>query len=111
LTSDGFEVSVVNDASKAIDATREGLPDAILLDVMMPEIDGWAILKNIKHDAELGRIPVIMMTVVDNYAMADSLGADGFVIKPINRKKLKKAITLCLRASQVKNSSEKVMTQ
>ena len=109
LIADGFEVSVVNNESKVLEATTEWLPDAILLDVMMPEIDGWAILKGIKEDNVLSEIPVIMMMDVDNYVMAESLGADGFVVKPINRKKLKNAITLCLRSSQLKIFSENVM--
>jgi adenylate cyclase len=81
----------------------------ILLDVMMPEVDGWVVLQDIKDDSELQTIPVIMMTVVDNYEMADSLGADGFVVKPINRNKLKEAITLCLRSSQSENLEQNVM--
>lgn len=109
LTAEGFDVNIINNARDAIYAAQIWEPDVILLDVMMPEIDGWAILKNIKSDDELSAIPVIMMTVVDNYAMADSLGADGFVVKPINRKKLKKAITLCLRSNLTENTERDVM--
>ena len=101
LSVDGFDTNIINIARDAIDEVRVWQPDVILLDVMMPEVDGWTVLRALKDDSELAVIPVIMMTVVDNYAMADSLGADGFVVKPINRKKLKEAITLCLRSSQI----------
>lgn len=109
LASQGFKVSVINDASKAIEAAAEILPDVILLDVVMPEVYGWDILKGIKQHNQLNSIPVIMMTAVDNYTKADSLGADGFIIKPITQKKLMNAITLCLRSQQLNNVSSKVM--
>ena len=109
LSAEGFEINIVNTGRDAISEARTWQPDVILLDVMMPEVDGWVVLQDIKDDSELRTIPVIMMTVVDNYAMADSLGADGFVVKPINRNKLKEAITLCLRSSQSENLEQNVM--
>ncbi|MEJ2143084.1 MAG: ATP-binding protein [Gammaproteobacteria bacterium] len=109
LSAEGFEINVINNASEAIDEAKAWHPDVVLLDVMMPKVDGWAVLKELKEDSELGIVPVIMMTVVDNYEMADALGADGFVVKPINRKKLKKAITLCLRTTRVEHKEENIV--
>lgn len=111
LSTEGFEINVINNASEAVAEAKAWQPDVILLDVMMPGVDGWVVLKEIKEDSELATIPVIMMTVVDNYEIANSLGADGFVVKPINRRKLKRAITSCLRSMHEENLEENVMVQ
>lgn len=109
LSAEGFEINVINNAGEAINESKTWQPDVILLDVMMPQVDGWTVLKELKQDSELATVPVIMMTVVDNYEMASTLGADGFVIKPINRTKLKKAVTQCLRSSEAEHQQENVM--
>jgi CheY-like chemotaxis protein len=63
-------------------------PDAITLDVMMPSLDGWAVLAALKSNPELADIPVIMVTIVDDKNLAYSLGAAAYLTKPIHRKRL-----------------------
>jgi len=63
-------------------------PDAITLDVMMPSMDGWAVLSALKADPELADIPVIMQTIVDNKTMGYALGASDYLTKPIDRVRL-----------------------
>jgi DNA-binding response OmpR family regulator len=60
----------------------------ITLDVVMPESDGWTVLKKLKSDSVLSEIPVIMVTIVDNQAMALDLGASSYLIKPVDRDRL-----------------------
>jgi CheY-like chemotaxis protein len=67
---------------------RELHPDAITLDVMMPGMDGWAVLAALKSDPELSEIPVIMLTIVDDQNMGYSLGATEYLTKPIDRDRL-----------------------
>ena len=67
---------------------RELLPDAVTLDVMMPGMDGWAVLTALKEDAELADIPVIILTILDDKTMGYSLGASEYLTKPIDRDRL-----------------------
>ncbi|MGY8827476.1 MAG: response regulator, partial [Candidatus Latescibacterota bacterium] len=63
-------------------------PDAITLDVLMPGMDGWAVLAAIKADDELREIPVIMLTMVDDRNMGYAFGASDYMTKPIEREHL-----------------------
>jgi CheY-like chemotaxis protein len=67
---------------------RELRPNAITLDVLMPGMDGWAVLSALKADPELSEIPVIMMTMTDNRNLGFALGATDYLSKPIDRKRL-----------------------
>jgi CheY-like chemotaxis protein len=57
----------------------------IVLDVMMPTMDGWSVLTKLKGDPELSDIPVVMLTMVNNREMGFSLGVDDYMLKPIDR--------------------------
>jgi DNA-binding response OmpR family regulator len=63
-------------------------PVLITLDVVMPECDGWSILSKLKADPELSKVPVIMVTIVDNEAKGLDLGASNYLIKPVDRERL-----------------------
>jgi CheY-like chemotaxis protein len=63
-------------------------PDVITLDVMMPGMDGWAVLNTLKADKQLADIPVVMMTIVSDQNMGYALGASDYLTKPIDRDKL-----------------------
>src|SRR5262249_31183212 len=63
---------------------REQQPDAILLDILMPEVDGWQILNDLKMDAATTDIPVILLTIVDKKALGFKLGAAAYLLKPLN---------------------------
>ena len=70
-------------------------PDVVTLDVLMPQMDGWAVLGAMKEDASLAEIPVIMVTIVDNQSIGFSLGAADYLIKPIDRDRLVRAVQKC----------------
>jgi CheY-like chemotaxis protein len=67
---------------------RELHPTAITLDVMMPGMDGWAVLTALKADAALADIPVIMLTIVDDKNLGYALGAADYLTKPVDRDRL-----------------------
>lgn len=67
-------------------------PDAITLDVVMPGMDGWAVLSALKSDTGLAGIPVIMVTIMDEMHLGYMLGADEYLTKPIDRRRLAAAI-------------------
>jgi CheY-like chemotaxis protein len=73
-------------------------PSVITLDVLMPEMDGWAVLTALKSDPELASIPVIMATFLDEENMGFALGATDFLTKPINREHLARLLQKYRRA-------------
>lgn len=88
LVKDGFRVESALTGEAGLSLARQLRPDMITLDVMMPSLDGWAVLAGLKADPELADIPVIMLTMVDNKTMAYALGASDYLIKPIDRNRL-----------------------
>ncbi|MCL4819412.1 MAG: PAS domain S-box protein [Vicinamibacteria bacterium] len=93
LTKEGFRVATAADGHEALRKARELHPTLITLDVVMPGgKDGWQVLEELKNDAELEPIPVIMMTIVDNPKRGFDLGASDYVTKPIDWRRLGAAI-------------------
>jgi len=73
---------------EGLQKARELKPSAVTLDVIMPGMDGWALLRELKKDPALAAIPVIMMSIVDDKNFAFSMGADDYLLKPVSRKEL-----------------------
>ena len=88
LSKLGFHVVAASSGEQGLRLARQVRPLVITLDVVMPECDGWAVLKKLKNDSALAEIPVIMVTVVDNEAMGLDLGASNYLIKPVDRDRL-----------------------
>jgi CheY-like chemotaxis protein len=92
LRREGFAVRTAADGSAALPLAREVKPVAVLLDVMMPRMDGWAVLSAMKADPELADIPVIMVTFVQEKGLGFSLGAADYLTKPVQWARLKKVL-------------------
>jgi signal transduction histidine kinase/CheY-like chemotaxis protein/HAMP domain-containing protein len=88
LTREGFEVVTAGGGLEGLEFARDLHPSVITLDVFMPDMDGWSVLQAIKQDAELSRIPVIMMTISDEKQKGFTLGASGYLTKPVDRVQL-----------------------
>jgi signal transduction histidine kinase/ActR/RegA family two-component response regulator len=71
---------------------RDLRPSAITLDIIMPGMDGWMCLRQLKKDPELAGIPVIMMSIIEDRNFAFSMGADGYLLKPVTRAELLAAL-------------------
>ena len=86
LTSKGYEVHGVGDGQAALDAISEVKPDLVLLDIMLPEIDGFEVCRRIKSDEGTKHIPVIMLTAKksrEDMACGEHVGADWYITKPL----------------------------
>ncbi len=87
---ENFKVFTAKDGSAAITSVKKNIPDAILLDILLPKVDGLEVLAAIKEDSNLKNIPVIMLSNVDNNEKVDQalkMGAVDYMIKtqyPIN---------------------------
>ncbi len=102
LVKEGFEVITAASGVEALRLARERHPDAVTLDVMMPDLDGWSVLAALKCDPEVADIPVVLVTVVDEKNRGYALGAAEYLIKPIDRDRLVAALrSLCRRAGRV----------
>lgn len=91
LGREGCQVSAVFDGGSVLDALRAEPPDVLVLDVMLPKRNGFELLKQIKDDPALARIPVLMLTAKGqerDRKMASDLGADAFVTKPFSNQDL-----------------------
>ncbi|MDR7035559.1 PAS domain S-box-containing protein [Methylobacterium sp. BE186] len=89
LERDGFRVATASDGRTGLERARSLRPRAILLDVTMPHMDGWSVLRALRADPDLGATPIIMVTVLDEETLAFSLGATDYLHKPIEWDHLK----------------------
>jgi signal transduction histidine kinase/CheY-like chemotaxis protein len=88
LSKEGIRVVSAAGGEEGLRLARELRPTAITLDVMMPGMDGWAVLTALKADADLADIPVIMLTIVEDKNLGYALGASDYLTKPVDRDRL-----------------------
>lgn len=106
LEMEGFRVIEAVNGLRALDQVREKMPDIVLLDVMMPEMDGFETLRMIR---ELSTVPVIMLTVrssEDDKVRGLDLGADDYITKPFSPRILVSRVRAVLRRFQITNPIE-----
>ena len=88
LEKNNFSVLQALDGAQGIKMAREYKPDAITLDILMPEMDGWSVLRTLKADKEVAYIPVVMASIIDEKKKGFSLGAADYLSKPVERDRL-----------------------
>jgi PAS domain S-box-containing protein len=88
LQKNGFGVACASNGEEALRLARELRPQVITLDILMPEMDGWAVLSALKADAVICDIPVIMITCEDNQELGFALGIADYMTKPVDRERL-----------------------
>jgi PAS domain S-box-containing protein len=93
LQGDGCHVVTAKSGAEGLSAAAKLRPDLITLDVMMPGMDGWEVLKKLKADPDLRDVPVIMISMIGDKALSSSLGAVEAMQKPIDRGQLKRLVS------------------
>jgi signal transduction histidine kinase/CheY-like chemotaxis protein len=88
-----FNVVTAFSGEQGLRLAHELQPAAITLDVMMPEMDGWSVLRALKADPQLNKIPVIMLSMIDDRTRGYSLGAVDYLTKPVDRELLRKTLS------------------
>lgn len=88
LAKEGFEAKSAMNGPDGLRLARTLHPAAITLDVMMPEMDGWQVLRELKSDPALATIPVIMVTIMEDKGAGYALGASDYLVKPVDRNHL-----------------------
>ena len=99
LTKEGYNVVIVNDGASAVTAFQEESPALVLLDIMLPKLDGWQVCREIRKFSD---VPIIMLTAkgeVFDRVLGLELGADDYVVKPFDTKEIVARIKAVLRRS------------
>jgi DNA-binding response OmpR family regulator len=107
LEKEGFEVIIANDGQEALEAFREKTPSVVLLDVMMPKMDGFQVCREIRR---VSSIPIMMLTAKGetfDKVLGLELGADDYMVKPFDNKELVARIKAILRRYDPKDSTDK----
>lgn len=102
LTESGYDVAVENSSTNAVERARKYKPDVILLDIMMPGVDGYNVCREIKADPEFGNTPIIFLTGKDrNDDMGRSFrsGGDMFIKKPFSCERLLEIVNIVLMST------------
>lgn len=95
LEFEGYEVATAPDGEAGLAACRDLLPDVVLLDVMMPKMDGWQVLEAIKADPDVAHVPVVMLTAKvqdEDQIRGWSAGAAEYITKPFSPLSLSQVI-------------------
>ncbi|TPW21502.1 MAG: response regulator receiver modulated diguanylate cyclase [Elusimicrobia bacterium] len=104
LVRDGYEVRTAGDGAKALELIRQDPPDAVILDLWMPEMDGFEVVRQLKDDPLLQHLPVLIMSAAgtqDNKIHGLDLGADDFVTKPFDMPELVARVRMVLRRTKI----------
>jgi len=88
LRQAGFEVMIASSGTEAIATATEKQPDVIILDVMMPEMDGWQVLESLRDAQSTRDIPVIIQSMVNEREMGDMMNVDAYMVKPVDKEQL-----------------------
>jgi DNA-binding response OmpR family regulator len=113
LSREGYLVIGAKDGLQGLETAKKHKPDLILLDIMLPGMDGWEVCKHLKKSTELSRIPVIMLTARTqemDKVLGLELGADDYITKPFSPRELVARVKAILRRSEspVKKNSLKI---
>ncbi len=96
LTASGYEVNLCGQPERATELAAQLQPDAITLDLLMKPVHGWEILRQLKSNPRTALIPVVVVSVMDQPGVGASLGADEYLVKPVEKEDLLAAMRRCL---------------
>ncbi len=114
LERQGYAVAMAENGRQAMDAVRAQAFDLVLLDIMMPEMDGYAVLRQLKADETLRPIPVIMISALDeldSVVRCIEMGAEDYLSKPFNPTLLKARIGACLEKKSARDRERRLFQQ
>ena len=110
LDKEGVEVRIAYDGGKAVEEFEKQKPDLVLLDIMLPVLDGWGVCAKIREKA---KTPIIMLTAkgdVGDRITGLEMGADDYIVKPFEMKELMARINAVLRRSEIPDDTKKRLT-
>ena len=109
LTSSGYEVVSCDQPQRALEMAAELQPQAITLDLLMKPTSGWEILLRLKQDPRTTSIPVIVVTIIDQPTMGAAIGADDYLVKPVDKATLLAAVERCLEGREGSSPAPRIL--
>ena len=110
LTREGYEVTIAKDGNEALNLTKSFKPDVVILDFLMPGLNGVGVCQALKKDEETKNIPIIMLTAYPSEKENSlSAGAIDFLNKPVEKTDLLLRIKCVLRVRHIKNELQKII--
>jgi signal transduction histidine kinase/DNA-binding response OmpR family regulator len=109
LQHEGYGVRFADNGERGLAEVAREMPAAILLDVLLPGIDGWEVLRRLKADVRMREVPVIIVTIVDEREVGFALGAIDYFLKPVTREALLARVSRYIVTAQQSNGSVKVL--
>ena len=88
LTEAGYEVSLARDGKEGLEKAKLLSPDAVILDVLLPKVDGWEVLSQLRQDPETQDLPIYVISVADQKNKGLALGATDYFVKPVQKDEL-----------------------
>jgi len=98
LRKEGFHVVSASGGEEGLRLAREVPPEAIVLDIQMPGMDGWSVLRSLKAEEALRDVPVVVVTMMDQKALGLALGASDYLMKPVERERIAEVLRKYRRA-------------
>ena len=92
LSETGYDVEIAEDGAEGLEKIKRLSPGAVILDVLLPKVDGWDLLSQVKADPATKDIPVIIVSIVDQKGKGFALGAADYLVKPIKKEALLRAV-------------------
>lgn len=109
LSSEGFDVDCVADGREAITSSKGGNPNLIILDVMLPDMDGFKVCERLKQDPVTRNIPVVFLTVRDQLKhkiRGYIVGGNRYIVKPFDKDELLRTIRIVFRQKELTDAGE-----
>jgi len=109
LRAAGYQTEVAKEGDEALEKAKRLKPVAITLDVLLPKLDGWEVLAQLKQDKETANIPVVVVSVIDERSRGRALGAADYFVKPVSRDALIARLNRYAFTTKVKERDVKVL--
>ncbi len=112
LDGEGYEIVMATDGEETVRLVAEQPPDIVLLDIMMPRLSGYEVCERLKQDPETRKIPVLMVTALDEMGdieKAIEKGCDDFLKKPVNGLELQTRVRSLLRVRHLQNERDRLL--
>lgn len=110
LELEGYNVLEAGDGTRGLEIIKKNSISLVLLDLRLPDLEGWAVLREIKHNPEFNAIPVVVLTAIAETIQRKKtlrMGADGYLVKPLSAHSLSRAVADVLEGKNKLNSADR----
>src|SRR5712692_5583917 len=110
LTEAGYTADIAGDGAEGLEKVKRLHPGAVILDVLLPKVDGWAFLSQVKADPTTKDVPVLIVSIVDQKGKGFALGAADYLVKPVHKEELLRKLGAFSLVSKVRTAPVKILS-